>query len=77
MLYLTIFILPTSWKIKFHGDRPSQNSILTNLDPKSSIFYVFHIFFAILAMTGALLAWRIGWGIARAYSHSIPHVLAL
>ena len=33
-----ISILPTSWKIKFHGDRPRRKSIWTNLDPKSSFF---------------------------------------
>ena len=46
MLYLGIFILPTSRKIKFHGDRLSQNSIWTNLDPKSSIFNFFPILFS-------------------------------
>ena len=36
MQYLGIFVLPDRSKIKFHGDRPSQKSIWTNLDPKSS-----------------------------------------
>ena len=40
-------------------------------------FLMFLTIFAILAMAGALRADPLPWDIARAYSHFIPHVLAL
>ena len=73
MLYLRIFILPTSWKMKFHGNRPSRKSIWTNLDPKSSIFYLFAIFGSFIFSFFVPLAGNV----VLCQCHSIAHVLAL
>ena len=75
MLYLGIFILPWRWKITFHGDRPRQNSIWTNLDPKSSIFvffcnFGFNFFFRFLS------CWLEMWFFANAIPSpmSLPYI---